>query len=205
MNTPERLNSLSHLIGAIVALAGSVVLIVFASLQGEIWKIISFTVYGISLFLLYLFSTLYHGTTGKRRAVFRKFDHLAIYILIAGTYTPFTLITLKGNWGWILFTLVWLLALLGIWIDIFVIRGRRILPVVVYMLMGWLCIIAIQPLLLSLTQEGFFWLLTGGLFYTVGIVFFALDKSNDYFHVIWHLFVLAGSTVHYLTIYRYVL
>lgn len=200
----ERLNSISHFIGAAVSLAGLAVLVVFASRQGNPWKIVSFSIYGSTLFLLYLFSTLYHSLHGKAKAVFKKLDHAAIYLLIAGTYTPFTLVTLNGAWGWSLFGVVWGLAIIGIVLDSMPNRGRRILPVVIYLLMGWLCLIGIKPLLQALPLGGFLWLLSGGIFYTVGVVFYALDNKKPYFHAIWHLFVLAGSISHYLAVLFYV-
>lgn len=205
MEKREHYNVLSHLIGAAAAVAGLTVLVVFAALQGDPWKIVSFSVYGTCLLLLYLFSTLYHGSEGRIKALFRRFDHIAIYLLIAGTYTPFTLVTLRGVWGWTIFGVVWGLAVLGIVIDAITDQHRRILPVAIYVLMGWLAIAAIRPLLAGLSVEGFLWLLLGGLLYTFGIVFYALGKRRFYFHTVWHLFVLAGSAVHYVTIYRYVL
>ena len=205
MHQDERLNSLSHLIGAVAALAGLVVLVVFASLKGDPWKIVSFSIYGFCLFLLYLFSTFYHSLQGKAKIVFRKLDHLAIYLLIAGTYTPFTLVSLRGAWGWSIFGVVWGLAVIGILIDTFAKKGRRILPIIIYILMGWIGIVALNPLLQSLTSAGFFWLLLGGIFYTLGIIFYLLDHRKPYFHAIWHLFVLAGSINHYVAIVLYVL
>lgn len=205
MDRAEQLNSLTHLIGAAAALAGTVVLIVFASLKGDPWKIVSFSVYGVCLFLLYLFSTLYHSQHGDNKKIFNMLDHIAIYLLIAGTYTPFTLVTLRGVWGWSLFGIVWGLAVLGIILDAFKKNGQRILPVIIYVLMGWICLTAIKPLFESLSYEGFMWLLAGGAFYTFGIIFYALDKMSPYLHTVWHLFVLAGSVTHYISIFFYVL
>ncbi|MCW9004016.1 MAG: hemolysin III family protein [Gammaproteobacteria bacterium] len=204
MHDGEKLNSITHLIGAVAALAGCVVLVVFASMQGDPWKIVSFSVYGTTLFLLYLFSTLYHGLEGNAKKVFRRLDHLAIYLLIAGTYTPFTLVTLNGNWGWSIFGTVWGLALTGMIIE-FIPQKKRIVPVIIYLLMGWICLVALKPLLAALPMTGFWWLLTGGLFYTVGIVFYIFDKKVNHFHGVWHLFVLAGSACHYFTVLLYVL
>ncbi|MFO7603050.1 MAG: hemolysin III family protein [Gammaproteobacteria bacterium] len=201
----EWFNSLSHLLGAVAALAGMVVLVVFATLQGDVWKIVSFSVYGLSLFLLYLFSTLYHSFNGEKKKLFRKFDYIAIYLLIAGSYTPFALVTLNGTWGWSLFGVVWGLAIIGIVLDALPTEGRRIIPMIIYVLMGWLVIVAINPLLDSLTTTGVIWLLAGGLCYSFGLIFFALDSRYPVFHAIWHLFVLAGSTTHYITIFLYVL
>lgn len=199
----ERFNSISHLLGAVAALAGSVVLVVYASMQGDPWKIVSFSVYGTTLFLLYLFSVLYHSLYGEVKNIFRRLDHLAIYLLIAGTYTPFTLVTLNGIWGWWIFGAVWGLALIGMLLE-FVPQKRRILPVIIYLVMGWICLVALKPLLQVMPMAGFWWLLAGGLFYTVGIIFYALDTKLKHSHGIWHLFVLAGSVCHYFTVLLYV-
>lgn len=201
----ERLNTFTHLLGAVIALAGLVVLVVFASLKGDVWRIVSFSIYGTSLFLLYLFSTLYHGTKGSVKAVFKKLDHIGIYLLIAGSYTPFVLVSLNGAWGWSLFGVIWGLAVIGILLDCFSSDEPRIIQVIIYLLMGWIALIAIKPLIESLSIAGFLWLLGGGLFYTVGIVFYILDLKKYHFHGIWHLFVLAGSATHYFTIMYYVL
>jgi hemolysin III len=204
MDPGERFNGFSHLVGAALALAGAVVLIVMAARQGDPWKIVSFSVYGTCLFSLYAFSSLYHGMRGHAKAIFRRFDHLAIYLLIAGTYTPFTLVTLRGDWGWSLFGAIWGLAVIGMALEFLPRRGARILPVVIYLLMGWLALIALKPLLQTLPWAGFVWLLLGGLFYTFGIIFYALDAKLRHAHGVWHLFVLAGSVSHFVAIYLYV-
>ena len=202
----ERLNSYTHLLGAIAACAGSAWLVVLAAQQGDVWKLVSFSVYGATLVLLYLFSTLYHSVRGRAKLVLARLDHSAIYLLIAGTYTPFTLVSMRGAWGWTLFGLVWGLAVLGIVVDALHRREtRRIFPVVIYIVMGWLVLIALKPLLFVLPRAGVLWLVAGGLFYTVGIIFYALDKRLRHAHGIWHLFVLAGSVCHYLAIVLYVL
>ena len=200
----ERFNSVSHLVGAVLALAGMVVLIVIAARQGDPWKIVSFSVYGACLFSLYASSTLYHSLRHRAKAVFRKLDHLAIYLLIAGTYTPFALVTLRGGWGWSLFGAIWGLAAAGMALEFLPRRGARILPVVIYVLMGWFVLVALKPLLRALPWAGFVWLLLGGLFYTFGIVFYGLDAKLRHAHGVWHLFVLAGSISHYIAIYLYV-
>jgi hemolysin III len=200
----ERFNSISHLVGAVAALAGLVVVVVVAAQQGDPWKIVSFSIYGTTLFLLYTISTLYHSLRGKAKRIFRKLDHLSIYFLIAGTYTPFTLVTLRGVWGWTIFGIIWGLALFGIVLETLPQRGNRILSVVVYVLMGWLVLVALKPLLEALPLAGFIWLLLGGLFYTGGLAFYLFDEKVRHFHGIWHLFVLAGSVSHYLTILLYV-
>lgn len=202
----ERLNTVSHFIGAALALAGLVVLVARASAQGDPWKIVSFSVYGVTLVALYFFSTLYHAIrSGTAKAIFQKIDHSAIYFLIAGTYTPFTLVTLRGTWGWSIFGIIWGLAVIGILQDILVTWERRILSVVIYLLMGWIVIIAIRPLIRVLPIAGFVLMVTGGLFYTVGVIFFALDKKIPHGHGIFHFFVLAGSICHYFAVFFYVL
>jgi len=199
----ERFNGISHLIGAVAALAGTLVLIISASMQGDPWKIISFCVYGVSLVALYTFSTLYHSLRGKAKALFRKLDHHAIYLLIAGSYTPFVLVTLRDQLGWVIFGLVWLLAVVGMVYDTFMKNRRRVIPVIIYLTMGWLALFIIQPLVHALPTAAIVGLFAGGLFYTVGVVFFAFDKVK-HFHGIWHLFVLAGSVSHYVTILVFV-
>jgi hemolysin III len=166
---------------------------------------VSFSVYGATLFLLYLISTLYHGLTpGRTKCVFRVLDHQAIYLLIAGSYTPFTLVTLNGRVGWWLFGAIWGLAVLGLVLDALPRRGARVLPVVIYLVMGWLIVLAINPLLVVLPRAGFIWLLAGGIFYSSGVVFYALDHRYSWMHGVWHLFVLAGSISHYVAIVIYV-
>ena len=201
----ERLNSYTHLLGAVAAAAGLAVLVVLAAQQGDAWKLVSFSIYGASLFLLYLFSTLYHSARGRAKSIFQMFDHNAIYLLIAGSYTPFTLVTLRGAWGWTLFGMIWGLAVLGMVVDsLHRKNARRILPIAIYIVMGWLVLIAFKPLLAALPHAGVLWLVAGGLFYTLGIVFYALDKKLRHSHGIWHLFVLAGSISHYLAVLFYV-
>jgi hemolysin III len=205
MHRGERFNTITHLLGAILAAVGFPVLVVSAASQGDPWKIVSYSVYGASLVLLYTASALYHSVHGRAKAVFRQLDHLAIYILIAGTYTPFALVTLRGAWGWTIFGLVWGLAVIGLIVDSLprTRNGRRFLPLAVYLLMGWLCVIALGPLLQKLPMMGFVLLLAGGLFYTAGIGFYLYDSRIRHFHGIWHLFVLAGSISHFWAILRY--
>ncbi len=204
MDHDERLNSITHLIGACLALAGLVVLVAHAARLGDPWKIVSFSIYGVTLVGLYSFSALYHSVRGKAKSVFQKLDHAAIYLLIAGTYTPITLVTLRGAWGWSLFGVIWGLALIGIVQDLLAGRGGRVLSVVIYLLMGWLALVAIRPLARALPAAGLAWMIAGGLCYTVGVVFYALDKKLSFGHGIFHLFVLAGSACHYCTILFYV-
>ena len=200
----EQFNGITHLVGAALALAGLALLVTLAARQGDAWKIVSFSVYGATLFMLYGFSTLYHSLRGRAKAIFRRFDHLAIYLLIAGTYTPFALVTLRGGWGWSLFGVIWGLAVVGMALEYLPRRGARILPVVIYLGMGWLALVALRPLWQALPLMGFVWLVAGGLCYTVGVVFYSLDEKLRHAHGVWHLFVLAGSISHYFAIYFYV-
>ena len=200
----EWFNSISHLIGAVAALVGLVIVVVVAAQQGDPWKIVSFSVYGFTLFSLYTISTLYHSLQGRAKRIFRKLDHLSIYFLIAGTYTPFTLVTLRGVWGWTIFGIIWGLALFGLVLEALPQKGNRALSMVVYVLMGWLVLVALKPLLAALPTAGFIWLLVGGICYTGGLAFYFFDEKVRHFHGIWHLFVLAGSVCHYLTILFYV-
>jgi hemolysin III len=169
------------------------------------WKIVSFSVYGTTLLALYFFSTLYHAISGKAKVIFQKIDHSAIYLLIAGTYTPFTLVTLRGSWGWSVFGIIWGLAIAGIVQDILLTAKRRFLSVFIYLLMGWLVLIVIRPLARILPSAGFFWILAGGVFYTVGVIFYALDKRMPHGHGVFHFLVLAGSICHYTAVLLYVL
>ncbi len=200
----ERFNGYTHLGGALLATAGATVLIVLAALKGDPWRITAFAVYGATLVFLYAASTLYHSTRGRAKAVLRKIDHTAIYLLIAGTYTPFTLVTLNGAWGWTLFGLVWGLAIVGIVQELLLARGARIPSLVIYLVMGWLAVIAVVPLTESLGWAGLAWMAAGGVIYTAGIVFYVFDEKVRHFHGIWHLFVLAGSIVHYAAVVLFV-
>jgi hemolysin III len=204
MEKGERINSISHLIGTSLSLAGLVVLVVHAARQGDPWKIVSFSIYGATLVALYFFSTLYHSTRGRAKTIFQTLDHAAIYLLIAGTYTPFTLVTLRGVWGWSLFGVIWGLAVIGMLQDLLLARRRSILSVVIYLLMGWSVVVAIRPLASALPVSGLIWMVSGGLSYTIGVVFYALDKKLSYGHEIFHFLVLAGSACHYITILFYV-
>jgi hemolysin III len=202
----ERFNSITHLIGAVAAMIGIAILVALAAREGAYWKTVSFSIYGISLIGLYSISALYHSLRGKPKIFFRKLDHYAIYVLIAGTYTPYTLVTLRGAWGWTLFGVIWALAVIGIILEALPKRidSRRILSLVIYLAMGWLCLIAVVPLLEKLPRAGFMLLLAGGVLYSAGIVFYVYDKRIKHFHGIWHLFVLAGSACHFFSILLYV-
>ena len=204
MHHGERFNGYTHLAGALLALAGAIVLVVLASLKADPWRIVSFSVYGASLVLLYSVSTLYHGTRGRAKDVLRKLDHCSIYLLIAGTYTPFALVTLKGPWGWSMFGAVWGLAAVGIVQECWLARGARVGSLAIYLLMGWLAVIAVAPLIDALGWSGMAWVAGGGLLYTGGIAFYALDERHRHFHGIWHLFVMGGSAAHFTAIAAFV-
>ena len=200
----ERFNSISHLVGAGLAVLGSVVLIVSAARVGDPWKIVSFSIYGAMLVVLYVFSTLYHSVRGRAKVILQKFDHCSIYLLIAGSYTPFALVSLRGVWGWSLLGAVWTLALVGILQEIWFAKGARVLSLVIYLLMGWLALVAIVPLWTALSPAGFAWLAAGGLFYTVGIIFYVADQRVRHGHGVWNLFVLGGSSCHFFTVLFFV-
>jgi len=202
----ERFNSITHLVGACMALIGASVMITLAVVSTDFWKIVSASIYGSVLILLYVVSTFYHSIKHDvSKRVLQKVDHIAIYLLIAGTYTPFTLITLHGSWGWWLFGISWSLAAIGVTYEMTLAKGARIPALVLYVVMGWLIVVAIKPLLAALPIAGFVWLALGGVFYTGGIYFFVNDEKYHHYHGIWHLFVLGGSLCHYFCILFYLI
>ena len=194
----EIANSITHGIGAALSLAALVLLVVLASIYGDTWRVVSFSIYGTTLFFLYLASTLYHSFTNERvKRFFRIVDHSSIYLLIAGTYTPVTLIAMRGPWGWTIFGLIWAMAIGGIVVKIFMIGKYKIFSVVFYVVMGWLILVAFKPMLQMVPKGLIIWLLIGGVCYTFGLIFYAWKKI-PYYHAIWHLFVLGGSITHFL-------
>ena len=196
----EILNAITHGIGALLAIAGLVILVVLSSIEGTPWHITSFAVFGSALVLLYTISTLYHAFSSLwLKNLFRKFDHMAIFILIAGTYTPFCLTVLNGWVGWTLFGVVWTCAAAGIVLKVFSTGKYEILSTALYVAMGWIVVLFIRPVFSATSMEGFILLIAGGAFYSTGVIFFVKDKVR-YFHGIWHLFVLAGSTLHFFSI-----
>ncbi|MCI8208039.1 hemolysin III [Pseudomonas sp. S25] len=201
----EKFNAWSHLVGAVLALVGAVWLLAIASLQGDIWKIVSVAIYGVTLVALYSASTVYHSVRGRAKVIMQKVDHFSIYLLIAGSYTPFCLVTLRGPWGWTLFGVVWGLAVIGILQEIKPRSEARIMSIVIYAVMGWIVLVAVNPLIAALGTAGFTWLAAGGALYTIGIIFFAYDTRFRHWHGIWHLFVMAGSLLHFVAICFYVL
>lgn len=201
----EVMNAVTHGIGTLLAVAGLVLLTVLAYLHGDIWHIVSFSIYGTTLVLLYLASTLYHSFTNEKvKRIFKILDHSAIYLLIAGTYTPFTLVPLHGVLGWTVFGVVWGLAIIGIVLKVFFAGRFNIVSTMCYLGMGWFIVVAIKPLLATVPALGMSWLFIGGLFYSLGSIFY-LWKRIPYNHAIWHLFVLAGSVSHFIAVFFYVL
>ncbi|HDZ47745.1 hypothetical protein LCGC14_0107580 [marine sediment metagenome] len=203
----EWLHSISHGIGAVLSLVGMVVLLVAASLAAHVdpWKIVSLSLYGTTLVLLYTASTLYHGTPHWRwKQRFQLLDHCAIYLLIAGTYTPFLLVNMRGTTGWVLFATVWSLALVGIACKLLWPQRFSLLRVVIYLLMGWMIVLATGEMTANLSTTGIALLAAGGIAYTLGVIFYAV-RAIPYNHAIWHLFVIAGSICHYFAVYSAVL
>jgi hemolysin III len=196
----ERFNSISHLVGATFALVGGAVLVTSAAIGGEVGKIVSYTVYAVTLFTLYLSSTLYHSIPGQAKLILRVLDHQAIYLLIAGTYTPFIVVAVEGDMQWWMLGSIWAMAVFGIILDALPRRGTRILPVILYLAMGWFCVLFPESFLAALSPESLAWLIAGGTFYTSGVAFYALDSRYPWCHGVWHVFVLAGSVSHYFAI-----
>lgn len=196
----EIFNSISHGTGSLLSIAGTVILIVFATINLNAWGVISSAVYGASLIILYSMSTLYHAITNKKaKRFFQIMDHNTIFFLIAGTYTPFTLVSLRGPLGWTLFGIVWGAATVGIVLNSINLERFKKPSVVCYILMGWVIAIAFKPLYNSVSSTSFIFLIIGGLFYTAGVIFYAIKKIK-YFHSIWHLFTIGGSVFHYFSV-----
>jgi hemolysin III len=196
----EIVNSLSHGIGTLLSIAGLVVLVVFAVLYGDNWHIVSFSIFGSTLIVLYAASTLYHSVSSPSiKTIFKKLDHSAIFLLIAGTYTPFVLVSLRGAWGWSLFGVIWALAVAGIAVKFITIFRFPKLSVVIYVFMGWLGLVAIREIITAVPFQSFMLLLMGGLSYTAGIIFYAW-REMPFNHGIWHAFVLCGSILHYFSV-----
>lgn len=197
-------NATTHAMGALLSLVAIALLIIFASNQNDGLKLISSIVFGSTLLLMYVSSTIYHSLSNpKLKHVFRILDHASIYLLIAGSYTPFVLVTLKGPWGWSLFTIVWSLAVLGVIFKLFFVHRFEVLSTLIYLLMGWMAVVAIKPIYQHLPVGGMACVVAGGLCYTVGVIFFAWERLK-FSHVLWHLFVLAGSIFHFFAVLLYV-
>jgi len=201
----EIFNAITHGVGVVFAVSALVLLIVFASLYGNALHIVSVAIYGTTLVLLYLASTLYHSFTKEKvKYIFKLLDHSAIFLLIAGTYTPFMLVTLRGVLGWALLSVVWVFAILGIILKVFFVGRFTVFSTLLYLLMGWLIMVAMKPLMAAIPASGLRLLVAGGILYTLGS-FFYIRKSRPFNHGIWHLFVLAGSVCHFLSVLLYVL
>lgn len=211
MTVKDPVSGFSHLFGAMLSIAALAVLVTLSAYNATVWHVVSFSIYGASMILLYLASAAYHifnlGEKGTR--ILKKVDHTMIFMMIAGTYTPFCLIPLRGGWGWSIFGVVWGLAILGIFFKLFFIYAPRWLSTAIYIVMGWISIIAIYPIVMNIPAGGVAWLVGGGLMYTVGAVIYAKKKPNFSknfgFHELWHFFVLGGSFCHFMVMIKYVL
>jgi hemolysin III len=200
----ERAHVITHGLGAVLSLAALVLLVGLTWVRGDAWHRVSTAIYGATLVVLYGGSTLYHSARSPRwRHVAKVIDHCAIYLLIAGTYTPFTLVTLRGPWGWSLFGVVWGLALVGVIAEAWWVYRPEKLASVLYLALGWLVVVAVKPLLAALPPAGLGWLVAGGLCYSLGTVFYVMKKTR-YMHAVWHLFVLGGSVCHFIVVVFYV-
>ena len=201
----EIAHTLTHGVGLLLSVAGLVALVGAARLRGDVWHIVGCTIFGVTLVMLYLSSTLYHAFSRSRaRPMLQRLDHAAIFLLIAGSYTPFTLVSLRGAWGWTLLALVWGLAIVGIVVDVAVPQRPRRLSLALYLLMGWLAVFVAGPLVRSLHPDGLALLVIGGLAYTLGVPFYSWRRL-PYNHAVWHVFVLAGSACHFASVLRYVI
>ena len=202
--TEEKLNIWSHAFGIFLSIIALVLLILKAVQQDNIWMMISFPIFGVSLILLYLASTLYHASKEpQKRFKLKVFDHAAIYVLIAGSYTPFTLVSLNGETGWLIFSMVWVMAFTGIILKLFFTGRFKVVSTAMYVLMGWLIVFYFQELTAHLHEKGVFYLILGGVLYTIGAILYSIKKIK-FNHAIFHFFVLAGSFCHFLSIYLYV-
>ncbi len=208
----EPVNAITHFAGTLASVAGLVLLIIFSALNTDVWHIVSFSIFGVSLVLMYASSTLYHALklSEKQISWMRRIDHIMIFIVIAGTYTPLCLVPLRGAWGWTIFGIVWGMAAVGMILKIFSMNIPRWISTGIYLVMGWMCVIAVYPLVMSLETACLVWLAAGGLFYTAGAVIYAMKKPDPWpgvfgFHEIWHLFVLAGSFCHFWVVFRFIM
>lgn len=208
----EPVNAISHGAGALMAVAALTLMVVFAALYADVWHVVSFSIFGATLILMYLSSCLYHALKISDRAlkVLRRIDHIMIFVVIAGSYTPLCLVPLRGAWGWSLLGTVWAIACAGIFIKIFFMGAPRWVSTVIYLVMGWLCVIAVYPLVKNLDSGALVWLAAGGIFYTVGAVIYALKRPDPFprilgFHEIWHGFVILGSASHFWLSFKYLM
>ncbi len=208
----EPVNAITHFAGALASVVGLILLIVFSSLKADAWHIVSFSIFGASLVMMYASSTLYHALRLSEKGILwmRRIDHIMIFIVIAGTYTPLCLVPLRGAWGWTIFGIVWAMAVIGMVLKIFSMNIPRWISTGIYLVMGWMCLVAVYPLVMTLNIACLLWLAIGGLFYTIGAIIYALKKPDPFpgvfgFHEIWHLFVLAGSFCHFWVVFRFIM
>lgn len=210
MTVKDPVSGFSHLAGAALSVAALTVLVVMSAIHASAWHVVSFSIYGASMILLYLASAAYHifPLKDKGTRILKKIDHVMIFMMIAGTYTPFCLVPLRGGWGWSIFGVVWGIAVLGVFFKLFFIYASRWFSTVLYIIMGWISVIAIYPIVKSIPAGGVAWLAAGGVSYTVGAVVYALKKPDPWpgvfgFHEIWHFFVLGGSFCHFMVMVKY--
>lgn len=208
----EPVNAISHMLGAIGSVAALTLMVVFAALRAEVWHVVSFSIFGATLILMYTSSFLYHGLkiSDKALEIFRRIDHIMIFMVIAGSYTPLCLVPLRGPWGWSLFGTVWGIAVVGIFLKIFFMNTPRWISTLIYLMMGWLCMVAVYPLTKTLEPIAMFWLVLEGLFYSIGALVYSLKKPNPFpgilgFHEIWHVFVILGSACHFWLSFKYLM
>ncbi len=204
----EPFNALSHMAGAVASIVGLTLLVVFAALKADVWHVVSFAIFGTTLVLMYTSSTLYHGLrlSEKGIAVMQKIDHITIFMLIAGTYTPFCLVPLGGPWGWSLLIIAWSIALAGVFLKLFCLNVPRWISTAIYLIMGWIFVVAVYPLVMALNLSSLIWLVLGGLFYSGGAAIYSLKRRDPWpgtfgFHGIWHMFVLSGSFCHFWAVF----
>jgi hemolysin III len=198
-------SSITHGIAAGLSIAGLSVLVTLAALQGDPWRVVAFSIYGGTLVALYLSSTLYHGIRHPRaRVILRRFDHAVIYMLIAGTYTPFALVLCRGNWGWMIFGITWGIALFGVCMKAFFTGRFEVFSLILYLALGWTAVFFAKPMIASIPLPAIIWMAVGGLFYTGGVAFYVWDRL-PFNHAIWHVFVVAGSTAHFFAVFFFVL
>lgn len=201
----EIAHAITHGVGIVLSIAGLAVLVGFASKWGETWHVIGCSIFGATLIFAYTASTLYHSIPlAGAKGILRNLDHSAIFLLIAGTYTPFTLVNLRGPWGWSILGVVWGLAIVGITIEFTPLRKVRAVPIALYLILGWLIVIAIKPMIANVAPGGLALVIAGGLVYTAGMIFYGLRRM-PYHHAIWHVFVLVGSTLHFFAVLFYVI
>ena len=208
----EPINAISHGAGALGAVIALTLMVVFAAIRADLWHVISFTIFGSTLILMYMSSCIYHAVrvSEKALAVFRQMDHIMIFIVIAGSYTPLCLIPLRGPWGWTLLGTVWGIAVAGIFLKLFFMGAPRWISTLIYLFMGWLCVVAIYPLIKTLSPMALLWMALGGLFYSVGAIVYALKRPNPFpgifgFHEIWHCFVILGSVCHFWLSFKHLM